>query len=163
VRFTGSTHDEHGFLTKDSAKVGRLNEHLRRKIDDHPGELDMADPTFAIGASTAFISYGITTAAMMEAFQAAGERGQLVSTLAVRSLWPVPEKSILEIVQPFPSEPPVRKVVVAEMNNGDLRREVERVVYRWAATNGKVPPEIVGINRVDGELITPAQFLSQIL
>jgi hypothetical protein len=52
---------------------------------------------------------------------------------------------------------------VAELNNGDLRREIERVVYRWCAQNGVVPPEIVGINRVDGELVTPAQFLEQIV
>lgn len=163
VRFTGSTHDEHGFLTKDPVKVGRLNEHLRRKIDDHADELDMAQATFTIGATTAFISYGVTTAAMEEAFQEAYQSGQLVSTLAVQSLWPVPEKSILGIVQPVASEPPVRRVVVAEMNTGDFRREVERVIYRWAATNRVAPPEIVGINRIDGELITPAQFLSQIL
>ena len=81
----------------------------------------------------------------------------------MQSLWPVPEKSILNIVRPVPSEPPVRRLVVAEMNNGDFRREVERVVYRWAATNRIIPPEITGINRVDGELITPAQFLDQIL
>ncbi len=163
VRFTGSTHDEHGFLTKDPGKVGRLNEHLRRKIEDHADELDMGLLTYGIGASTAFISYGITTAAMEEAFQIARGRGQLVSTLAVQSLWPVPEKSILELVQPIASEAPVRRVVVAELNNGDFRREVERVVYRWAATNRVIAPEIVGINRVDGELITPAQFLDQIL
>ncbi len=67
VRFTGSTHDEHGFLTKDPAKVGRLNEHLRRKIDDHAAELDMARAAPVGGATTAFISYGVTTAAMDEA------------------------------------------------------------------------------------------------
>ncbi len=163
VRFTGSTHDEHGFLTKDPVKVGRLNEHLYRKIDDHADELDMAFSTVSFGASTAFISYGITTAAMEEAFQAAYANGQAVSTLAVQSLWPVPERSILEIVQPEAGEEPVRRIVVAEMNTGDFRREVERVVYRWAAANRQAPPEIVGINRVDGELITPAQFLAQIL
>jgi 2-oxoglutarate ferredoxin oxidoreductase subunit alpha len=163
VRFTGSAHDEHGFLTKDPTRVGRLNEHLRRKIEDHAGELDMAQATVTPGAGTAFISYGITTAAMKEAFQSAGQGGQQVSMLAVQSLWPVPEVSILGIVQPSPSYPPVRRVVVAELNNGDFRREVERVVYRWAATNRMVLPEIVGINRVDGELITPAQFLSQTL
>ena len=163
VRFTGSTHDEHGFLTKDPVKVGRLNEHLYRKIDDHAHELDMAFSTISFGANTAFISYGITTAAMEEAFQAAYANGQAVSTLAVQSLWPVPERSILEIVQPTPGEEPVRRIVVAEMNTGDFRREVERVVYRWAAANRQAPPEIVGINRIDGELITPAQFLAQIV
>lgn len=162
VRLTGSTHDEHGFLTKDPAKVGRLNEHLRRKIDDHANELEMAFPTITAGATTAFISYGVTTAAMEEAFQIAYAEGRSVSTLVVQTLWPVPEESIVSIVRPLPSEPVVRRVVVAEMNNGDFRREVERVVYRWAATQRVVPPEIVGINRVDGELITPAQFLAQI-
>ena len=43
VRFTGSTHDEHGFLTKDPVKVGRLNEHLRRKIEDHADETDLCE------------------------------------------------------------------------------------------------------------------------
>ena len=52
---------------------------------------------------------------------------------------------------------------MAELNNGDFRREVERIVYRWAAVNRMIPPEIVGINRVDGELITPAQFLSLVV
>ena len=49
--------------------------------------------------------------------------------------------------------------MVAELNLGDFRREVERVVYRWAALGRHVPPEIAGIHRVDGELITPDQFL----
>lgn len=163
VRFTGSTHDEHGFLTKDPVKVDKLNERLRRKIEDHADGLEITLPTIAIGATTAFISYGVTTAAMEEAFQTAYANGQNVSTLAVQTLWPVPEKSLIEIVRPIASETPVRRIVVAEMNNGDFRREVERVVYRWCAQNRVVPPEIVGINRVDGELITPAQFLAQIV
>lgn len=163
VRFTGSTHDEHGFLTKDPVKVGKLNDHLRRKIEDHADELDMAFATYTVGATTGFISYGVTTAAMEEAFQMAYANGQLVSTLAAQSLWPVPEKSILQLLQPTPSEPLLRRIVVAELNNGDFRREVERVVYRWCAQNRVIPPEIVGINRVDGELIIPAQFLAQIV
>jgi 2-oxoglutarate ferredoxin oxidoreductase subunit alpha len=163
VRFTGSTHDEHGFLTKDPSKVGKLNERLRRKIEDHAAELDMTYPTVAMGATTALISYGVTTAAMEEAFQAAYAGGRNVATLAVQTLWPLPEKSIIEIIQPTPSEPVVRRVVVAELNNGDFRREVERIVYRWCAQHRIVAPEIVGINRVDGELITPAQFLAQIV
>jgi hypothetical protein len=57
----------------------------------------------------------------------------------------------------------VERVVVAELNLGDFRREVERAIYRWAAHAGRIPPEIVGINRVDGELVTPEQFLETIL
>jgi hypothetical protein len=57
----------------------------------------------------------------------------------------------------------IERVVVAELNLGDFRREVERVIYRWAAHARRIAPEIVGINRVDGELITPGQFLAGIL
>ncbi len=35
TRFTTSSHDEHGFLTKDAEKVKRLNDHLRLKILNH--------------------------------------------------------------------------------------------------------------------------------
>jgi 2-oxoglutarate ferredoxin oxidoreductase subunit alpha len=163
VRFTGSTHDEHGFLTKDPVKVGKLNERLRRKIEDHAGELELASFTGAGGATTAFVSFGVTTGAMAEAFEVACANGRAVSMLAVQSLWPVPENAIRELIEPVESQPLVRRVVVAELNNGDLRREVERVVYRWCAQNAVAPPEIAGINRVDGELITPAQFLEQIV
>jgi hypothetical protein len=54
-------------------------------------------------------------------------------------------------------------VVVAELNLGDFRREVERVVYRWAAEARQIAPEIVGINRVDGALVTPGQLMESIL
>ena len=36
--------------------------------------------------------------------------------------------------------------------------KVERVIYRWAAANRRPAPEISGIHRVDGELITPDEF-----
>jgi 2-oxoglutarate ferredoxin oxidoreductase subunit alpha len=163
VRFTGSTHDEHGFLTKDPSKVERLNEHLRRKIEDHCDELEFAPFDGESGAATLFISYGITSRAMAEAVRAARAEGQGVSALYVQSLWPVPEKALLNAVWPEPGESDIRRVVVAELNHGAYRREVERVVYGYAARRGWVAPEIVGVNRVDGELITPGQFLAQMV
>ena len=78
MRFTGSSHDEHAMLTKDPAKVGRLNEHLWRKIEDHTEEITLARADLPGGARTLFISYGITARAMAEAVnaaRAAGRRG----------------------------------------------------------------------------------------
>ncbi len=168
TRFTGSSHDEHGFLTKDPEKVGRLNEHLRRKIEDHAGELAFAKADLQEDAGTLFVSYGITARAMIEAAQTARREGRAVSTLTLQSLWPLPEAAIVEALtrspQPGTAEavttsPTVERVVVAELNLGDLRREIERVLFRWAAQGRRVPPKVVGIHRVDGELITPGQFL----
>jgi 2-oxoglutarate ferredoxin oxidoreductase subunit alpha len=45
----------------------------------------------------------------------------------------------------------IRRVVVPELNLGQYRREIERLVC------GQV--EIIGVNRVDGELLAPADIL----
>jgi 2-oxoglutarate ferredoxin oxidoreductase subunit alpha len=159
VRFTGSSHDEHGMLTKDPAVVGRLNEHLRRKIGDHAAEIELARPDLQSGATTLWIAYGITARAMAEAAQIARADGHAVSTLAVQTLWPVPEQAILGALCDSDCGTAIERVVVAELNLGDFRREVERVVYRWAAVSRRAAPVVTGLHRVDGELITPGQFL----
>jgi 2-oxoglutarate ferredoxin oxidoreductase subunit alpha len=162
VRFTGSSHDEHGMLTKDPATVGRLNEHLWRKIEDHAAEIEVARPDLQPGASTLWIAYGITARAMAEAVGIARADGRTVSALAVQTLWPVPEGAILGALCDPDCGTAIERVVVAELNLGDFRREVERVIYRWAAASRRVAPEVTGINRVDGELITPGQFLEEL-
>jgi len=159
VRFTGSSHDERGFLTKDPAAIGRLNEHLRRKIEDHADEIDLARPDLQEDARTLFISYGITARAMAEAVLQARTAGRAGAALTAPSRWPVPQASIIGALCGPTCAEQVERVVVAELNLGDFRREVERVIYRWAAETRRRPPQIVGINRVDGELITPGQFL----
>ncbi len=163
TRFTGSSHDEHGFLTKNPALVGRLNEHLQRKIEDHRAEIELARSDIQPGARTLFIAYGITARAMAEAVNKARAGGRPISALTVQSLWPAPEAAILAALRDADDRPTIDRIVVAELNLGDFRREVERLVYRWAARSRLPAPEIVGINRVDGELITPEQFLSQVL
>jgi 2-oxoglutarate/2-oxoacid ferredoxin oxidoreductase subunit alpha len=162
TRFTGSSHDEHGMLTKDSAKIGRLNEHLHRKIEDHTDEIVMVNTDLQEDSRTLLISYGITARAMREAANAARNAGQAVSTVTVQSLWPIPEDAITGALCGPSCQSTIERVLVAELNLGDFRREVERVIYRWAARTRRIAPEIIGINRVDGELITPGQFLEWI-
>lgn len=155
TRFTGSSHDEQGFLTKDPAQVGRLNEHLRRKIEDRQAEIDLTRADLDPAAATLFVSYGITARGQAAAVHEARAAGRAVSALTLQTLWPVPEAAILAAV----AQTPPRRIVVAELNLGDYRREIERIVYRWAAQGRHAAPEIVGLNRVDGELIAPGQFL----
>jgi len=143
IRFTGSTHDERAFITKVPSKVARLNEHLRAKIEDHVDEIEMVVADLQPGATTLWLSYGVTAGAMREAVSNVRAEGRKVSALTVRSLWPVPERSIGEALSG------IERVVVAELNHGQYRREIERIARGV---------EVVGIHRVDGELITPQQF-----
>lgn len=148
VRFTGSTHDERAIITKAPATVAQLNEHLRAKIEEHVDEIETVVHDAQPGARTLFISYGITAGAMREAVARLRNAGRLVSSLTVQSLWPVPERAILAALHG------IERVVVAELNHGQYRREIERLVKH---------AKVVGLHRVDGELIAPEAFVEQML
>ena len=146
LRFTTSTHDERGHITKDPAKVERLNRHLAAKIEVHRDELELVRTSLDHKSEVLLVSYGVTARAMDEAVRVARTAGRRASTLTLLTLWPLPEESLRQAMAP-----PVRRVVVAELNDGQMRREVERL-----ACGG---PEVVGVHRLDGELITPEQIL----
>lgn len=117
VRFTGSTHDQGAFITKNPEIVGALNEHLVRKITDHLDEITMVDADLEEGADTLLISYGVTAGSMREAAAEVRAGGSLVSTLTVQSLWPVPEEEIRAAAHD------VERVIVAELNPGLYARD----------------------------------------
>ena len=48
----------------------------------------------------------------------------------------------------------VRRVLVAELNLGQYRREIERLA--------RDDQEVIGVNRVSGELISPEDILESI-
>ncbi|MFQ6058260.1 MAG: transketolase C-terminal domain-containing protein, partial [Anaerolineae bacterium] len=135
VRFTSSTHDQRGYLTRDPAKVERLNEHLAAKIEAHRRELELVKADLQEGARTLIVSYGITARSMVEAVEQARAEGRRVSALTVYSLWPVPERAIARALAG------IERVVVAELNLGQYRREMERLAG---------DREVVGVHRVDG-------------
>jgi len=147
VRFTGSTHDEQTYITKHPPTVNALNRHLAAKIEEHVDEIEMARADLEPGAKTLLISYGVTARAMREAVHRAREQGKEISALTIQSLWPVPEMAIQFALEG------IERVVVAELNLGQYRREIDRIA------SGR---EILGLNRVDGELIVPDQFLELI-
>ena len=99
------------------------------------------------GAETLIVSYGVTSRAVTEAVDTAREMGRQISSLIIHSLWPVPEKEIKLALKG------IRKVIVPELNLGQYRLEVERLAREEV--------KVVGINRVDGELISPEEILVQ--
>lgn len=146
VRFTTSTHDEYGQLTKIPAKVERLNRRLAAKIEAFSTEINLVKADLQAGAETLVISYGITAMAVQEAVAQARARGDTISYLILYSLWPVPEEPLAAAIQQH------ERVIVPELNLGQYRREIERM-----AKSGQ---EIIGVNRVDGGLISPVEILT---
>ncbi len=147
MRFTTSTHDERGQLTKDPVKVKNLNVRLAAKVEEHADEIVMVTGDLEAEAQALVISYGVTSRAVEQAVQEARAGGKAVSSLTIQSLWPVPEQAIRDACRG------VSKVIVPELNLGQYRREVERLIPAGA--------EVIGVNRVDGELISPEEILEQ--
>jgi 2-oxoglutarate ferredoxin oxidoreductase subunit alpha len=143
VRFTGSTHDECAFLTKDPATVARLNEHLAAKIERHRDEIELADFDPEPGARTLVLSYGVTAGAQRAAVRALRRRGERVASLVVHSLWPLPESALSRALEG------IERVVVAELNAGLYRREIERLAGGRA---------VIGVHRQDGRPIAAAEI-----
>jgi 2-oxoglutarate ferredoxin oxidoreductase subunit alpha len=147
VRFTTSSHDERGYISTESSIVGRMNQHLSEKIAKNLEQITLVEEDLEAGADTLVISYGITSQSVKEAVREARKDGYKVSTLTILSLWPVPEQKIITAMRGK------QRVVVAELNLGQDCREIERLA------RGEV--EVVGIHRVDGDLITPKDILQR--
>ncbi|HEU5325642.1 MAG TPA: pyruvate flavodoxin/ferredoxin oxidoreductase [Candidatus Limnocylindria bacterium] len=146
-RFTGSTHDERAMITKDRPTVDALNRHLAAKVEKHVEELTLVELDWQPGARTLVVSYGVTAGAARAAVEAARQRGRAVASLVIRSLWPVPEAAIRAALGG------IERVIVPELNLGQYRREIERL------TGDR---EVIGVNRVDGDLIGLEEILEAV-
>jgi 2-oxoglutarate ferredoxin oxidoreductase subunit alpha len=105
----------------------------------------MVDADLEDGAATLVLGYGITGGAVRAAVATARSRGERVSGLVLQTLWPVPEIAIGAALSG------VKRVIVPELNPGLYRREIERIA------GGRT---VIGVERIDGELISPEQILA---
>ena len=70
-----------------------------------------------------------------------------MSSLVVQSLWPIPETALRDALES------VERIVVPELNMGLYGREIERI------SGGR---EIIGVNRIDGGLITIDEIMEAV-
>ncbi len=148
VRFSASSHDEYGYLSRDPDAVGPIYLHLADKINSFKDEIAMVEADLQEGADILLISYGITARSMYSAARIARSEGIKLSTITIQTLWPVPEKALLSAIEG------IKKIIVVELNLGQYTREVERL-----AKNGQ---EVIGVHRVDGRLIPPNEILERL-
>jgi 2-oxoglutarate ferredoxin oxidoreductase subunit alpha len=147
TQYTTSTHNKDGFLTADPEVIQEMIDHYIAKIEAVADEIALYKKDMEEGADILIISYGVISRSVSVAVSVLREGGIKVSSLVLQTLFPVPESVIKAALTG------VQKVVVPEMNMGQYRLEIERLV------SGDV--EVVGVNKMDTTLISPSEIIAR--
>lgn len=147
VRQTSSTHGPDGYITIDPGQIADCQERLRDKILTAESRLALSEAHHRDGADTLVISYGVTSRSVDDAAARLERQGRPVSTLTLKTLWPVPETLIREQAAQY------SRIVVTEMNLGQYVEEIRKVL----------PGKTVDFyGQMNGILITPETLMEVI-
>ncbi|MGQ9493715.1 MAG: 2-oxoacid:acceptor oxidoreductase subunit alpha [Anaerolineae bacterium] len=137
---TGSTHDAWGYRRTSSPQAqAQLVERLVNKILNHRNEIERTNTYYCDEdeLDILLIAFGFTARSALGAVRQARAADIKAGLLRLTTLWPFPQSTIAAVGKR------ARRVMVPEMNHGQMLREVQRVI-----------PQAVGYHRTDGEVIT---------
>lgn len=145
---TGLTHDEMGFPTNNEYEIVQNMDKLRDKIMRATSQISSCETMDVEDANTLVIAYGSVARSAKEAVKYLRSHRRKVGFFRPITIWPFPEEELAQLIHK------VDRVFVVEMNQGQLIDEVQKVECYHK--------KIYGINRYDGEMITPSQIISKI-
>ena len=119
---TGLTHNEKGYPDMSVETQDKLVRRLCDKVRRNRDKIILTEESYARDCDVLVVAYGVTARSSASAVRQAREEGVKAGLLRLITLWPFPEKKLLEVASG------VKGVVVSEMNYGQLVREVERTV-----------------------------------
>lgn len=146
VHFTGLTHDERGYPDMSAETHHELVTRLINKVNRNAEDIIRTEEYYMEDAKIVVVSYGCTARSARRAVRDAREEGIPAGLLRLVSLWPFPERLMQEIGKTADA------FIVAEMNLGQMSREVERHVSQ----------PVSGVFHAGGEMIHPQRILEAI-
>ncbi|MCB5229939.1 MAG: 2-oxoacid:acceptor oxidoreductase subunit alpha, partial [Candidatus Cloacimonetes bacterium] len=93
---------------------------------------------------------GISARSAKAAVAIARSEGVKVGLLRPLTIWPFPDEAVRKMLQH------VETVIVPELNQGQLIHEIKRL------TKDKSDSNVIGLQRVNGKMITPNDILRKI-
>ena len=118
------------------------------KIEDNMDIISLYEEDIKEDDDILILAYGSTMRSAINAVNRARSEGINAGWIKLQTLWPFPEKYIKEISKK------VDKIIVPELNRGQIIKEVKEHVFGNA--------EVHGINKYDGTLIKPDEILNKI-
>lgn len=148
VHVTGLTHTPDGFPTQKPDLADRALTRILDKIEKNRPAIEKVEEIGVDDADILIVAVGIVARAARSAVETLRKEGVKVGLLRPVTLWPFPEERTRKAAKR------ARVVLTPEMNTGQLSREVERL-----ADN---PAKVVGLHRIDGEPIAPAEIVAKV-
>nr|MBN2276951.1 2-oxoacid:acceptor oxidoreductase subunit alpha [candidate division Zixibacteria bacterium] len=145
---TGLIHDQDGFPTANPNEIKDKLDKLRKKIERYTDEIFKIRTDMMDDAHIAIVSYGTVSRSARQAIKIARERRIKVGAIQLLTLWPFPDLKLREMFGG------IRKIIVAELNMGQLVNEIKRIAPRHV--------EVHSLQRYDGEVMAPQQILDKI-
>ena len=145
---TGLYHDVRGYPTTRKDEVEPLIKRLFTKVSKDFDRLQWFDSYYTEDALVTVIAYGCVARAALQAVKECRGRGLKVGLIKLKVIWPFMRRTVIRVLESSP------KVLVPEMNVGQISREVKRV------NQGKC--EVATLNKVDGTLLTSLEILEKL-
>lgn len=143
---TGLMHDETGFPSNSTQNADTLIKRLMAKVEDHKEDIITYEAYEMEDADYCILSYGGTARSAKAAVKTLRKEGIKVGMFRLITIWPFPEKQLEEIGNQ------VKDIMVAELNFGQIKLEVERVVKSTCSVR------LCG--KANGEVLTPEELIS---
>jgi 2-oxoglutarate ferredoxin oxidoreductase subunit alpha len=141
---TGLFHDQDGFPTQRMDDIDPWLARVNTKLEKHIDDITLLDEDVQAGAKVAFLSYGASARTARHALKLARAQGKKVDMLTLYTIWPFPEKQVEALGER------VDRIIIPEMNLGQLAYEVERMVGR---------KKVKRVGLANGEMVTPQMVL----
>ncbi len=142
IHLTGLTHRPDGFPVNDAATIRWNNQRLYRKVADNLSYLEDNFIDDDPEAQTLIVAFGSSA---RSAYEAKLLDPKPLAYIRLRTVWPFPDATIRKLARGR------KRVVVPEMNDGQLSREVQRCISDEV--------ELVSLTKNDGSMLTPQEVL----
>ena len=144
---TGLFHDPLGYPTQRLDEIDPWIERVHRKIERNLDDIILVEEDWKPTDRTVVVSYGASARAARHAVKLARQHRLKVGLVNLLTIWPFAEDVIASLART------ARRIIVPEMNLGQLALEVERIAGRQ---------KVIRVNRANGEMVTPEMILDAI-
>ena len=141
---SGLFHDQSGFPDgkKETAKL--MQDRLHNKLHDNLDQIILYEKDIRSDDRVAVLSYGSTARTAISAVNTGRKDNLKAGWFKLQTIWPFAEEAVAELASQ------VETIIVPELNQGQLIREIKR------AAAGKA--KVLGLNSYAGELIKPEEI-----